>query len=96
MKMKSTVKIEYSCGRYRKLTLVEENPQIAVGEVDGEITEKRAATAEEVEAALRKSFAVMMRELKVRSFIDSETKKVVIIRFERVDDIEISVEEVAE
>ncbi|MEC0276934.1 hypothetical protein [Peribacillus frigoritolerans] len=96
MKIKTSIKLEYKNGRFRKLTMFETDPQVAEQEVDGEVTKRRPATVQDMKIALRKSLATMMRDSKIRSFTDHETGKVVIIRFTDVDEIEIGVEEVVE
>lgn len=96
MKIKTTIKVEYSNGRFRKLSLLETDPHVAEHEVDGEITKRRPATIEDFKVILRKSLATFMRENKIRTFIDYDTNKVVVIRFSEVVDIELDIQEVEE
>lgn len=96
MKLQAKIKFEYSNGRFRKLSWMEEDPEIALETRDGEVTKRRPATVEETKGAIRKSLATFMREDRIRSFDDQETGKVIVIRFSEVADIEIDVEEVAE
>lgn len=94
MKVKTTIKFEYHNSRFRKLSWVEDDPQVVIEEVDGEVTKRRPATIDDVKKALRKNLSTMLREGKIRSFVDSETNKVIIIRFAEVDEVEFNVEEV--
>jgi hypothetical protein len=93
MDMKITLKVEYKNGRYRQLSWTETDPKVVIEEVDGEPQKTRPAKAEELESSLKKVFAQLMREEKVRSFQD-DGNKTIIIRFSEVVDVEFSVKEV--
>lgn len=94
MKYIITLKLEFKSGRYRQITWEENNPTFVSGE--GEDATRRPATKKELQNTINNSLITIMDKSGIRIFEDDTTNKTIIVRFEDVSEVDVSVEEVTE